>query len=114
MASWNIADLWDTIAAVQPEAPAVVHGQRRRTWAQLERNAAGLEATLLAAGLRRQDTVAQHLYNGIEYVEALFGSFKASLVPVNTNHRYLEDELIHLWRDAGVAAVVFDAAFTAR
>lgn len=37
---------------------------------------------------------------------------KVSLVPVNTNYRYRHDELLYLWSNADVAAVVFHGAFT--
>ena len=38
-----------------------------------------------------------YLYNCPEYLESMFGLFKAALVPVNTNYRYSDDELV----DAG-------------
>ena len=37
----------------------------------------------------------------------MFGMFKAGLVPVNTNYRYGDDELVYLWTNADVVAVVF-------
>ena len=52
---------------------------------------------LLDLGVERQDKVAQYLYNRPEYLESLFGAWKAGLVPVNTNYRYTEDELAYLW-----------------
>jgi acyl-CoA synthetase (AMP-forming)/AMP-acid ligase II len=70
-----------------------------------------LAATLAAAGLKPGDTVAQYLYNCPEYLETVFAAFKARLVPMNTNYRYLDDELVYVWSDAGAAAIVFDAAF---
>ena len=36
---------------------------------------------------------------------------KAGLVPVNTNYRYQGDELVYLWDDADVVAVVFHGSF---
>jgi fatty-acyl-CoA synthase len=39
---------------------------------------------------------------------------KAGLVPVNTNYRYTEDELVYLWDNADVVAVVFHGSFTER
>jgi fatty-acyl-CoA synthase len=34
------------------------------------------------------------------------------MVPVNTNYRYVADELAYLWLDAGVEAVMFHGSFT--
>src|SRR4030095_5765409 len=69
-------------------------------------------ARLLSAGLARHDKVALHLYNTPEYLETAFAVMKTSLVPVNTNYRYKQDELHYLWDNADAAAVVFDNAFT--
>jgi fatty-acyl-CoA synthase len=69
-------------------------------------------ATLLDRGATEQDKVAQYLYNGTEYLESMFGAFKAGLVPINTNYRYQDDELVYLWDNADCVAVVFHGVFT--
>ncbi len=112
MTSWNIADVWELAADVKGEATALICGDARRSWTELDRRANGLARTLLDAGLGHQDKVAQYLYNGNEYLESLFACFKASLVPVNTNYRYGEQELYYLWDNADAAAIVFHGAFT--
>jgi len=111
MRGWNFADVWEAVAEVAPDRVAVVHGDRRVSWSDLDRHADAVAAWLLGQGLGWQDRVAQYLYNGPEYLESLFGIMKAGLVPVNTNYRYLDDELVHLWSDAGAAAVVFHGSF---
>ena len=58
--------------------------------------------------------MAQYLYNCPEYLESMFAAFKAGLVPVNTNYRYLDDELVYLWDNADAVAVVFHGTFTDR
>ena len=68
-------------------------------------------ATLLDAGAQQQDKVAQYLYNCPEYLESMFAAFKAGLVPVNTNYRYADDELVYLWDNADAVAVVFHGTF---
>jgi fatty-acyl-CoA synthase len=112
MAGWNYADIWERIAERIPDEQALVHGDRRVTWAEFDRRADGIAATLLAAGADRQDKVAIYLYNGPEYLETMFGAFKASLVPVNTNYRYSDDELTYLWENSDSIAVVFHGTFT--
>ena len=114
MSNWAIADVWDTVADRLPNAPAIMHGDRRRNWREFERNASGVARLLLDHGLRRGDTFAQYLYNGVEYLESIFAAFKVGLVPVNTNYRYREDELVYLFDNADAAAVVFHGAFTDR
>jgi len=109
---WNLADAWEAIADLQGDAPAQMHADRTHTWAEFDRRADGIAATLLAAGVRHQDKVAQYLYNAPEYLESVYGAFKAGLAPVNTNYRYGADELVYLWDNADAVAVVFHGTFT--
>ncbi|MBW3537115.1 MAG: AMP-binding protein [Actinobacteria bacterium] len=112
MSGWNWADIWETVAETRPDAPAQVHGNRRVTWAELDRRADGVAQALLDLELSAQDKVAQYLYNCPEYLESVFGTVKAGLVPVNTNYRYELDELVYLWDNADAVAVVFHESFT--
>ena len=66
---------------------------------------------LLGSGAVEQDKVAQYLYNAPEYMESIFAAFKAGLAAVNTNYRYTADELVYLWDNADVIAVVFHGTF---
>ena len=110
--AWTFADVWEAIAAAQPERAALIQDQRVVTWAQLDARADALAAHMLAAGLQRQAKVAAFLYNGPEYIETYFAAFKAGLAPVNTNYRYGPEELIYLFDNADAEAVVFHAGFS--
>jgi 3-oxocholest-4-en-26-oate---CoA ligase len=114
MPGWNFADIWETVAQQVPDAPAQIQGGRRITWADFDRRANGVARALLDAGLQEQDKVAQYLYNAPEYLESMFAAFKAGLAPVNTNYRYLDDELLYLWDNADAACVVFHGTFVER
>ena len=46
-----------------------------------------------------------------EYLESIFAAFKVGFAAVNTNYRYTADELVYLWDNADVVAVVFHGAF---
>ena len=114
MTRWNFADLWEACAEVRGDAPAAVHGDRTVSWAEFDRRADGVAGALLEAGAEEQDKVALYLYNGPEYLESVFAAFKAGLVPVNTNYRYADDELVYLWDNADAIAVVFHGTFAER
>jgi 3-oxocholest-4-en-26-oate---CoA ligase len=114
VSDWNFADVWEVIADLQPDLPAMIRGDECFTWREFADRSARLASVLVGAGLARQSTVACYLHNSIEFMETLFGSFKASLVPVNTNYRYVADELRYLWSDAEVVAVVFHGTFVDR
>ena len=114
MNGWNYADIWETVAEIVPEATAVAQGTRRLSWSEFDARANGVARTLIDAGAAHQDKVAQYLYNCPEYLESFYAACKAGLVPVNTNYRYMDDELVYLWDNADAVAVVFHGAFAER
>ena len=111
---WNIAEIWERHADRFPDALAQVQGDRSFTWSQFDRRADGVASTLLGGGAARQDKIAHYLYNCPEYLESMFGMFKAGLVPINTNYRYTDDEISYLWNNADVVGVVFHGVFASR
>jgi len=114
MAGWNFADAWEVVAETIPEAPALLHGDLERSWADFDARADGVAAALLDAGVTEGTTVAQYLTNRPEYLEAVFAAFKLGLAPVNTNYRYVDDELVYLWDNADTSAVVFEGRYAER
>ncbi len=108
---WNIADVFERIADQIPDELAQQQGDRRFTWREFDERADGVARALLDAGLVEQDKVAQYLYNAPEYLESLYACFKAGMATVNTNYRYAADELVYLWDNADVVAVVFHGEF---
>ena len=114
MTDWNYADVWETVADVQPSAPAVVQGSRTVPWEEFDRGADGVAQFLLDLGAVQQDKVAVYLYNSPEYIQATYAAMKVGLVPVNTNYRYGDDELSYLWDNADAMAVVFHGSFADR
>jgi 3-oxocholest-4-en-26-oate---CoA ligase len=111
---WNLADMWEWVADHFPDAPAQKQDDRAFTWREMDRRADGIASTLLSRGAQRQDKVAQYLYNCPEYLESMFALYKVALVPVNTNYRYADDELVYLWDNADAVAVLFHAALFER
>ncbi|RLU83096.1 acyl-CoA synthetase [Streptomyces griseocarneus] len=117
----NLADLFESVVDVVPDREALVYTPRpgggparRLTYAQLDAAADRLAHHLRDSGVRPGEHVGLHLYNGVEYLQTFFACLKARAVPVNVNYRYVADELAYLYRDADLAALVFDAEFTAR
>jgi acyl-CoA synthetase (AMP-forming)/AMP-acid ligase II len=111
MPGWNFAEVWEVITDQIPDAQCQVQGDRRVSWSEFDRRANGVARTLLDRGAGEQDKIAQYLYNCPEYIESMFAAFKAGLVPINTNYRYQDDELVYLWDNADCIAVVFHGTF---
>jgi non-ribosomal peptide synthetase component F len=81
------ATVWESVADVLPDAPAVTNGDDTRTWAEFDERAARVAAALSAAGLEPQAKVALYLYNGNEYLEGMLGAVKTRAASFNVNYR---------------------------
>ncbi|MEU6125170.1 acyl-CoA synthetase [Streptomyces sp. NPDC047123] len=118
---YNLADLFESVVDVVPDREALVYidhpgtgAEQRLTYAALDAAANRIAHHLIDSGLQPGEHLGLHLYNGVEYLQTVLGCLKARLVPVNVNYRYVEEELVYLYRDADLAALVFDGEFTAR
>src|SRR5512132_2040189 len=88
-------------AYVFPDKTAVVHGERRYTYRQLEERANRLASGLRAAGLRHLDRVAFICPNTPAMLEAHFGVPAAGLVLVPINTRLNSDEVGYILKHSG-------------
>jgi len=111
---WNLATVWESVADAVGDRVALVQGERRRTWQEFDERSSRLAAGLQAAGLGTDSKVASYLYNGNEYLEGVFGTFKLRAVPVNVNYRYLEDELVYLLDNSDAQALLFHSSLGER
>ncbi|MDQ1519115.1 MAG: 3-oxocholest-4-en-26-oate---CoA ligase, partial [Actinomycetota bacterium] len=105
--NWNFATVWESVGDALPDRLAIVQGDTRRTWREFDDRSARVANGLRAAGLGPGSKVASYLYNGNEYLEGLFASFKLRAVPVNVNYRYLEDELVYLLDNSDAEVLLF-------
>ena len=111
---WHFAEMFEAVASLVPDRPALIEGDLRRSWREYEDRAARLAALLVEQGIAPDAKVALYGHNSPEFLEAQFAVFKARAVPVNVNYRYVEEELAYLFDNADVEAVFFDARFAPR
>jgi acyl-CoA synthetase (AMP-forming)/AMP-acid ligase II len=111
---FNFADIYEAIADRVPERTALVTGDVRTTYAELDEMANRLAHHLQAQGVGEGDHVGCYLLNGPEYLATFFAALKIRAVPINVNFRYVADELRYLFDDAGLKAVVFHQQFLPR
>ncbi len=122
--AFALGELNERIADAIPDREAIVTGTRRLTWRDLQLRTRRLANLLMGAGLgchterdqlapweSGQDHLALYLYNGHEYLEGMLGAYKARVAPFNVNYRYVEDELLYLFRDAKTRGIVYHASF---
>ncbi len=79
-------------AAMRPDAPTILCGERRFTYAELDRLSSNLASRLAAAGIGKGDTALVQLPNIAEFYIVFFALMKAGIAPVNAlfSHRKLE------------------------
>jgi fatty-acyl-CoA synthase len=124
---FHFSEVHEAIAAAIPEREAVVFGERRIGFGELAERSRRLANFLLSRGLRvraerpqlgghesGQDHLAIYLYNGNEYLEGMHGAFRARVAPLNVNYRYVEEELLYLFRNSCARAVLYHAEFAPR
>ena len=107
--SW--ATLWEALAVGQPDHVAVVIGDTRIRWRDLDARAARLASVLDGAGVGHDAKVGQLMYNCPEYLESAYASFKVRASTVNVNYRYRAPEIVHVLSDSGASALVYHGAF---
>src|SRR5262245_46423985 len=96
-------------AYVYPDKIAVVHGERRYTYRELEQRVNRLAARLRAAGLQKHDRVAFLAPNIPPLLEAHFGVPAAGGILVAINTRLNADEIGYILRHSGARFLFVDA-----
>lgn len=109
--SFNLADLFELVAEAVPGREALVAGEERRTFAQLDARANRLANHFLGLGMATGAKIGIYGWNRAEWVEAFLAAFKARLVPININYRYVADELRYVFDNADIEALVVERSF---
>src|SRR3546814_15340793 len=91
--TFNLADLFEVAADAMPERLALVAGGRRLTYSELDERSTRFGRHLLDSGLKAGAHIGVLSWNRAERLEAMLGTFKARMVPINLNYRYAAEEL---------------------
>lgn len=105
-----VHDFLEQSAARYPDKVALVCGNRRMTYAEIDSMAGCLAAWLRQAGVRRGDRVVITLSNSPEAVVSLFATLKADAVFVMVNPTTKADKLAYLLGDCRPTALIAEAA----
>lgn len=93
-------------AARHPDRLAIVGGNTRWTYGELDRRADAIAAGLLARGLQPGDRVIVHLPNVPAFFEVIFGLFRAGMLPVYALPAHRITEIEHFAVSAQASAYV--------
>jgi acyl-CoA synthetase (AMP-forming)/AMP-acid ligase II len=108
---FNLADLFERVADAVPDRLALIAGDRRLSYSELDARASRVAHHLRDAGVPEGAWVGIHSYNRAEWLEAMIGCFKARCAPINVNYRYVADELQYLFDNADLVALIYEAEF---
>ena len=98
-------------AAKKGDAPALIFGDRRTSYAELDARADQIARALIAQGIGPGQRIAALARNSDLYAELMFGAARADVVTLTVNWRLARPELEYIAADARLAAIFFDPAF---
>ncbi|OBG62699.1 MULTISPECIES: acyl-CoA synthetase [unclassified Mycobacterium] len=110
----NIADLAEHAIDAVPDRVALICGDEKLTYAQLEEKANRFAHYLIDQGIKKDDKVGLYCRNRIEIVIAMLGIVKAGAIIVNVNYRYVEGELRYLFDNSDMVALVHERQYSDR
>ncbi|MCV7418991.1 acyl-CoA synthetase [Mycobacterium yunnanensis] len=110
----NIADLAEHAIDAVPDRVALISGDQRLTYAELEEKANRFAHYLIDNGVQKDDKVGLYCRNRIEIVIAMLGTVKAGAILVNVNFRYVEGELKYLFDNSDMVALVHERRYSDR
>lgn len=110
----NIATLVRYWATWRPGHSAIIHDDKRTSWAQLDARSDALARGLRAAGVAKGDRVGVLMSNRIEAPLLTIATLKLGAIYVPLNYRLTGAELLPLLEDADCAVVVTEAAHLAQ
>ncbi|MEE6175243.1 acyl-CoA synthetase [Mycobacterium sp. 050134] len=110
----NIADLAEHAIDAVPDRVALICGDEKLTYAELEDKANRFAHYLIDQGVKKDDKVGLYCRNRIEIVIAMLGIVKAGAILVNVNYRYVEGELRYLFENSDMVALVHERQYSDR
>jgi len=105
----DLVSLWRATAKRRPQAEALVCGEQRLNWAELDDQVMRVAAGLRAQGVGRGDRVALLLANGAEFVIASYAILALGAVLLPLSVREQTPGLAYILRNAGARALILDA-----
>lgn len=92
-----------------PEKEAVVDGERRLNYRELNRRVNRLAGALQGLGLKSGDRISILAYNCLEFLETIMAAAKLGLILVPLNWRLTAAELSFILNDSGAETLLFDS-----
>jgi fatty-acyl-CoA synthase len=107
----NLHELVTYWASRFADRPVAICRGKVQTWGELDRGSDEIAAGLIAEGMAHGDAVGILMRNSFEFIECMFGAFKAGAAVVLLNVRYTMVEMTHQIIDSRLKIVLSDEEF---
>jgi len=106
-----LPDVWSEHARWRPQKVALIAGERRLSWAELNARMNRVASSLARAGLVRGDKVAVLMTNGIEMVEIMLGAVKGGFVVVPLSGLLNRESIAMMLADSGARTLFYSPEY---
>ncbi len=103
---FNLADLFEANADAFPDRLAVIAGDTRLSFGQLDERATRLANHWRQQGVGEGDHIGLCLFNCHAYLECMLAAWKIRARTINVNYRYVADELRYIFDNAQLVGAV--------
>ncbi len=110
----GVHDMFAAAVARNPDGEALVFGERRLTWSELDRRVARVAAGLRRRGIRSRDRVALLLGNRDEFIVAFYAVARLGAIAVPLNIREQKPELAYVLTHCGASMLIFETDLAER
>lgn len=97
----SIVDLFEAVVDSQPQATALIFGEQRLSYAELNERANRLAHYLIAQGVAPERRVALSMLRGTDLLIGMLAILKAGAVYVPVDPNYPQERQTYLFQDAG-------------
>ena len=110
----TVPHMLEATVAAKPDGEALICGEERRSWREVEREVAAVAIALAARGVSQGDRVALLVGNRAEFVLALFAILRLGAIAVPLSTRYQTPEIAYALNDCGASLLIYEADLVSR
>ena len=107
----HLAQILHQGALNYPQKVAIVFGQKKVTYAQLDQKTDRVAYAFKKWGIKKGDRIAILLDNSIDFIFCYFGILKSAAIVVPINHMFKRDEIKYILEDSQARYLVTSAAY---
>ena len=109
----NLSQLLRQTAALHPDRPGLIQGDRQWTWGEIDARVDAMVAALRSLGVRKGDRLLVQSRNTLAMFESCWVAFRLGAVWVPVNFRLTPPEVAYLGASSGAVAMLVDEGFDA-